>query len=583
MVIHRLKIYFAPYIRLLGAVKPYRRRLIISAMAMVIVAGCNGATTWLIKPVIDQIFDQKNQKYLLLLSFAYPVLFFIKGSFDFLQTYLMGAVGQKVIRDLRVSLFQHFMSLDQRFFHTSKTGELASAISSDVQLVQVAVTKALTGLIQHLLSILVLTGVIFYLDWRMASMACIAFPLAVIPLSKFGKMIRHYSKKGQENVGTLTSRVVDAVKGVRVVQVFQMEAAEVNSFAQEADQLYHNLVRRVRTQALSSPVMEMIGTIGLGLVVYTGGLRVISGGITQGTFFSFVASLMLLYDPVKKLSGINVAINTGAAAAERIYALLDIQSSIADEGILEAKELQHELVFDEIYFSYIEGRPVLHNINFAIPKGGTVALVGPSGAGKSTLSDFLPRFLEPSEGRILWDGVDYQKFTIASLRSQIAMVDQQTVLFNATMRDNLRYAVAHAGDDAVWQALESADLARYVRSLPEQLDTMIGEDGVQLSGGQRQRLAIARAMIKDAPFLILDEATSSLDTASELAIQAALERLMEGRTTLLIAHRLSTVKQATLIVVMEQGEVKETGRFDELIAYDGLFAELVRKQSLATS
>ncbi len=569
------------YGRLLRAVEPYKWKLVLACVCMAVVAVTNGGTTYLVKPVIDEIFAEKNKDTIVLLSLAYPLLFLLKGVFGFAQSYIMAHVGQSVIRDLRVQLYEHILALDQSFFFGSSTGELLSRVTNDVKLVQASVTKVLTGLVQHFLSIIVLSIVIIKLDWKLAALALTVFPIAVWPLYVFGRKVRTYSKRGQKNVGNLASKIVDSVKGVRVVQVFQMEQKQTDAFTKEANELYSNLFKQARTRAMSSPIMELIGGIGIGIVVYLGGSRVISGEITQGTFLALITSLMLLYDPIKKLDGLNASVNKGIASAERIYELIDRKSLIEDTGTRKAENLQESIRFENISFAYnSENGKTLDDINFEIRVGETVALVGPSGAGKSTIVDFLPRFLEPDTGQVTWDSVDTREYSLASIRDKIAMVDQQTVLFNGTLRDNLQCTHTELGDDVLWEALKDANLDRHIRELPKQLDTRIGEDGVQLSGGQRQRLAIARAILKNASLLVLDEATSSLDTASEQAVQQALFTLMQGRTSVVIAHRLSTVKDADEIIVLKQGRIVQRGNFDALVNQPGLFAELVEQQSL---
>ena len=569
------------YAQLLRGTYKYRWRIALAVSYMILVGVSNGMTTWLIMPVVDRIFSEKDLSQLLWLSLAYPVLFLVKGLANYGQTYIMSAVGQSVIHELRVRIFRHLMALDQRFYHLRSSGDLLARITSDVGVVGGTLTDVLVGVGQHVFSIIALAIVVFKLDWRMAMVAMVVFPLAVIPMTRFGKKARKYGRRRQKNIGNLAAKIVDTLRGVRVVQVFQMEERETGAFAHHSQRLVDNAIRTARTRGLSSPVMELLGGIGGGLVIYLGGSRVISGEITQGTFVAFITSMLLLYDPVKKLSGINDQVNQAIAAAERIFELLDTQPTVQNTGTLSAGPVRDAIEVRQVSFAYDPAKGnALTDVSLRIAAGSVTAIVGPSGAGKSTLLDLIPRFLDIAQGQILWDGRDYREFDLRTLREQIAMVDQQTVLFNGTLRDNLVCSATDTSDDELWRALEDANLGDFVRGLPAGLATSVGEDGVQLSGGQRQRMAIARALLKNAPVLILDEATSALDTASEQVVQQALATLMAGRTTIVVAHRLSTVRDADSIVVLDHSRVVQQGRFEELSRQPGLFAELVRKQSL---
>lgn len=569
------------YLRLLGFVKPYQAQVIIASLAMLVVAAASSGVPLLVEPVMDKIFVAKDRSMLLPIALGIVALFTIKGLAWYIQGALMGRVGHQIIANLRKQLLWRVLEQDLSFFHKTASGEIVSRITFDTTQVQNAVTRALTGAFQHIATILGLAAVLFYQNWKLAAVAFVIFPLAVYPLWRFGKLIRNYSRRTQEKMGLLNALLYETVSGIRVVKIFRIEHELQRMVAKEIDQVFDALNKSTRIESASHPVMEWIGALGIGAVILAGGHFVIDGVVTTGEFFGFTSAVFLMYDPVRRMNGTWQQVQQGVAAAERIFAWLDQRPSVVARGNKTLPPSQERrLDFRSVSFCYNVGGPmVLSGINLTIAPGKTIAIVGPSGAGKSTLADLVARFYDPSEGGIYIDGIDIRDLPIELVREQIAMVDQQTVLFDATVAANIGYGRPGATMNEIQAAAQAANAADFIQNLPEGFNTMIGENGVTLSGGQRQRIAIARAILKNAPILILDEATSALDTQSERELQAALETLLAGRTALVIAHRLSTIKNADEIIVLEQGRIKERGNHQILLAQQGLYYQLWRMQS----
>ena len=566
------------YRRLLQFVKPYWRRLAGAMVCMLMVSGATSASAFLVKPVLDDIFFKKDLFMLKLLPFAIIALFLVKGIFDYGQSYLMSYVGQRIIADLREKIYNHLQSLSLSFFTRHPTGVLMSRIINDVNLVQGAVSEAVTGLIKDFFTIIGLVVVVFYRDWKLALVAMVVFPLAIYPLVKFGRKLRSYSYRSQTTMGDISAILMETISGNRIVKAFNMEDYERKRFAGENRKLFNLLMKSVRVRALSHPLMEFLGGVGIAFIVFYGGYNVIKGVATPGTFFSFLAALLMLYEPVKRLSGVNNTIQQGLAAASRIFEVLDAVPEIRNKpGAKPLHSITQGIEFQDVSFRY-EEEWVLKNINLQIKVGEVVAFVGASGGGKTTLLNLLPRFYDVSSGRILIDGVDIRDYTIESLRSMIGIVTQQTILFNDTVKNNIAYGKMGEPMEEIIKAAQAANAHGFIQNLPQGYDTIIGEQGIKLSGGERQRISIARALLKNAPILILDEATSSLDSESEVEVQKALEYLMQGRTTLVIAHRLSTVRRADRIVVISNGTIKEIGTHEELLEKNGEYKRLYLMQ-----
>lgn len=566
------------YRRLLTYVAPYMPKLLVAMVFMVAVGLLQGAQAWLVKPVLDYIFIEKELVMLWVLPLTVVGLFIIKGIFDYEQTYIMANVGQNIICDLRNQIYRHLQRLSFSFFTRHPTGVLVSRITNDVTAIQGAVSEAVTGILKDSFTVLALTAVVIYRDWKLAIVSLLLFPLAVIPIVKFGQRLRKLSASGQKAMGSLTSFLNETISGQRIVKIFRQEAYEGQRFFDENRRLFKIIMKAYRVRALSSPIVELLGALAMAALLYYGGLSVIKGVKTPGDFFSFLAALLMLYEPVKRLNKVNNVVQAGLAAAERTFQILDTVPEIKDSpNAKELKPMTAGLEFKNVSFQY-EERPVLENISFKIRAGERLALVGLSGAGKTTITNLIPRFYDVIAGSICIDGMDIRDATLDSLRSQISIVTQDVILFNDAVRANIAYGDLDKSQAEIVEAAKAAYAHDFIMSLPEGYDTVIGEGGSKLSGGERQRIAIARALLKDSPILILDEATSSLDSKSEAEVQKALENLMKGRTTIVIAHRLSTVRNADRVLVLADGQIVEEGDHESLMARGGEYCRLYQMQ-----
>jgi len=568
------------YFRLLHFLKPYRWRVGIAMGCMVILAACTAATAWALKPALDEALSGQNPKLIYLIPLLVIVLYMIKGVAYYGQAYLMGFVGQRVIYDLRNSIYDHLARQSLEFFAHRKVGELLARITYDVTLVQSAVSTSVTALMRDTVSIIFLAGVVFYQDWKLAVIAMLVFPLVVYPIARFGRKMRHASFDGQVSMGHLSSLVEETVGGIRVVKAFGMEDYERGRFQRlTGDFLYHQM-RMLRVNALSFPIMELLAGFGIAGVLLYGGMQVASGQTTAGTLVSFLAAMIMLYEPVKRLSRANNEIQQGLAAAERVFEVLDERVMVEDsKNAIAWPDFSQSIRYEHVTLQYPKTpKPVLRDVVFEVAVGEVVALVGRSGAGKTTLVNLLPRFMDVSGGKVTVDGHDVRDLTQDSLRAQMAMVTQEVILFNDTVANNIAYGLDDCSQQRIEDVAKAANAHDFILGLPEGYNTLIGERGVILSGGQRQRLSLARALLKDAPILILDEATSSLDTESERLVQQAIDRLMQGRTVIVIAHRLSTIRHASRIIVIDAGGVAQMGTHEELLVAGGLYEELYHMQ-----
>jgi subfamily B ATP-binding cassette protein MsbA len=568
------------YKRLLGYLKPYKVRLAWAMVFMALTSVLTAAQAYLVRPVIDKIFlDIRNHMMLLyLLPLAIVVVVALKGAAAYAREYLLGYIGQRIVNDVRDQLYSHLTSLSFSFYTRTPTGILISRIINDVNLVQGALTKAPSSIVQGVLTITAMCGYIIYTDWQLALFSVLALPPLGFAFSKFSKRFRRVSTQMQEQYGELTTHLHETIAGIRIVKAFGMEQYENRRFAQRNKGLFNSLMRGIKTSAVSAPMMEFINVSSIAIVILVGGIWVSQGRMTIGAFFSFLTALYLMYAPIKELNRVNNIVQDGVAAARRIFEVLDTAPEIMNrEGAGTASRDFKTIEFRDLSFKY-EAAPVLRDINLTVKAGETIAIVGKSGGGKTTLVNLIPRFYDVNDGAILIDGTDIRDLSIISLRSLMAMVTQQTILFNETVKENIAYGDTARPFEDVVSAARSAHAEDFIQALPLGYETVIGEAGVKLSGGQRQRISIARALLKDAPILILDEATSSLDTESEREVQNALDVLMKGRTSFVIAHRLSTILNADRIIVLKNGSIVEQGKHQDLIALGGEYKSFYEQQ-----
>ncbi len=560
-------------------VRPYVGRLGLALLCMAIVAGATAASAWLLDPVINKVFFEKNRQLLWPVGLAVLGTFAVKSLASYAQATLMADAGQRIIADMQNRLFRHLMRMDLAFFHANSTGHLISRLTNDVQQMRAAVSNSLTGLGKDALSVVFLVGVMFYQDWMLAAASFVLFPLAILPVVRLGRRMRKVTGNTQAQMGQLTTVLEQSFQGVRVVKTYNMEGYEAQKVSTIVAGLLRLVCKAARTRAMSAPTMETLAGVAITIVIIYGGHRVIAGDTTAGAFFSFLAALLMASQPLKSLATMNASLQEGLAAAQRLFTALDVTPTIEDRpGAVELAVSGGGIRFEGVRFSYGSEKMALTGVDLVVPGGQTVALVGPSGAGKSTILNLVPRFYDVSAGRILIDGADVRDVRLTSLRGQIALVSQEITLFDDTVRANIAYGRFGATEAEIEEAARNAAAHDFITALPEGYDTIVGEHGIKLSGGQRQRLSIARAMLKNAPILLLDEATSALDTESERLVQAALERLMRGRTTVVVAHRLSTIVNAHLICVVDGGRVVEAGPHAELLAQQGLYARLYALQ-----
>jgi subfamily B ATP-binding cassette protein MsbA len=564
--------------RLLKLAKPHTAKFSIALLCMLVVGATTSALAFLVKPTLDEIFLKKNSAALQWIPLAVVGIYLIKGSCSYAQTVLMNFIGQRIVADLRASLYRKIQTQSLAFFTKNPTGTLMSRITNDVGFIQGAVSEAVTSLMKDSFTLICLVFVIFYRDWQLAVIAMLVFPLAIYPIAKFGQKMRQIASRTQVTLGSLTTLLQETISGTRIVKAFSMEEYENRRFAGENERLFRLNLKSVSINAVSSPFMEFLGGIGISAIIFYGGYQVIHGQSTPGTFFSFLTALIMLYEPVKRLTNVNNTIQQGIAGAERVFSIIDLVPEIRNHSdSVPLAKITREIKIHNVTFGYEEA-PVLKHINLTIRTGEMVAFVGMSGGGKTTLVNLIPRFYDVTEGAILIDGQDIRNVTIESLRGQIAIVTQQTILFNDKVRNNIAYGDIAKTEEEIIAAAKAANAHRFILRLPQGYDTLIGEQGTKLSGGERQRISIARALLKDAPILILDEATSSLDSDAEIEVQEALENLMKGRTTLVIAHRLSTIRNASRIIVLVNGEIREEGTHEALLACQGEYCRLYHMQ-----
>lgn len=561
-------------------ISPYKGWLLLSLLCMSITAASTAMMATLLQPLFDEVFVAKNESMLYLMAGAVFVVSVAKGIASFGDSAIMAFVGQRIIADIQKKLFEHFMKADLAYFHARSSGELISRFTNDITMMRQAVTTALTGIGKDSLSLLFLIAVMFYQDALLASLAFFVFPVAVIPLIKIGKRMRKVSNNNQVEMGEFTILLNQVFQGMRVVKSYAMESYETTRIHKVIENLFRINFKGGRARSASHPIMEALGGIAIVIVILYGGNQVIEGSRTVGAFGSFIAALLLAYEPLKRLVNLNANLQEGLAGARRVFEALDSEPSLTTSPqALDLVVSKGTIQFDRVAFSYASSKVILPDLSFQIDAGKRVAFVGSSGSGKSTILNLIPRFYDVTGGAILIDGQDVRHVTTKSLRQHIALVSQEITLFDDTVRANIAYGKLDASDEEIIAAAKASASHTFIQNLPQGYDTVVGEQGVRLSGGQRQRLSIARAMLKNAPILLLDEATSSLDTESERQVQTALNKLMEGRTSVVVAHRLSTIYDCDWIYVLDGGSIIEQGQHDDLMSLGGAYAKLVNLQS----
>ena len=567
------------YLRLLSYIRPYTKTILTAIFCIVVAAGSNLYVPWIIKDMIDKVLAEKDMEMLNYISIGIVVVFLIRGIFYFGQSYLVSYVGQRVVIDIRGQLYRKFQRLPLAYYDKHRTGEMMSYISNDVAALQNAMVDKLIELITEISVFIGSLGMMFYLDWKLSLLTFAVVPMVGQAMNIFGKKLKKSGTMIQERMADMTAMLQESLSAVRVVKSFVREDHEIKRYDQENERNFEAAMLNIRLMSMLTPTVEFLAALAVTVIVWFGGYEVVEGKITAGALVAFLTYAVNLANPVKRISRAFGTMQQALAAADRVFAVMDLPETIADK--LDAKPLPKvtgRVKVDNVSFSYNDEAPAVKNISFDVKPGQMIAFVGPSGAGKSTIANLLPRFYDVTEGSITVEGMDVRDVTLSSLREQIGIVPQETMLFSGTVWENIRYGRLDATNEEIVEAAKAANADEFIRQLPNGYDTKLGERGVNISGGQRQRLAIARAILKDPQILILDEATSALDTESEKVVQAALDRLMVGRTSFVIAHRLSTILSADRILVLDHGEIVEDGTHEELLVKGGLYSNLYNIQ-----
>ena len=568
--------------RMLGSyLKPLWKLAAFALVLNAVVGATTGAIPWLLKTVVDDVVNNPNPPAWQIwgVPLAAAVIMCIKSIASYGSTVTMSTIGQRIVEGIQTKMFERIVRADLAWLSATHSGRFVASFMADVGRLTGTITTSMIDQARNLLSVIGLLGAVFIMNWKLALIATCILPLAALFLRRFGKKTRKAARQSLEGTGDLSTLISETLKGIRVVKAYGREDHELDRAKVIIKQLVTQALIAIRMRAASGPTTEALSGIGIGLVIYVSIVLIQAGSLTLGEMTGFITALMLAYQPLKALANTQTTMQEGVAAAIRLFPILDTEPQVVTApGAKPLAVPQGMVEFENVSFEYADGTPALHGVSLDVPKGHTVALVGPSGAGKSTILNLVPRFYDPTGGRVLIDGQDLKDVTVDSVRAISALVTQEPFLFDDTIRANIAYGRADATDEEIREAARNAAADEFISQLPNGYDSLVGEAGQKLSGGQRQRIAIARAMLKDAPILLLDEATSALDTASELKVQNALSRLMIGRTTLVIAHRLSTIKHADMIYVIDEGRVLEHGTHNELIKKGGLYAELSRSQ-----
>ena len=560
-------------------VRPHLSKVLWAVFFMVVLAGATGGLALSLDPAMEQIFNEKDPDQIFMIPLVIMVIMLVQSGASYGQAMLMNLVGQRIVADIQGELFSNMLGSDQDRLNTTHSGSFISSFLYDSTLVRDSIANGVTGVGKNALSLLVLVGVMYYQDWQLAFIATVVFPFLAQVTRKLGKRMRRAAEKGMDETDQLTRLVSESLKGSRTIKAYGQEDVEVSRVSQSIERRLEHLMSGVKARVRAAPITEAFTAFAVAGVMAYAGYRGLQGNMTLGSFTSFLAAMMLAYQPAKALSQLHVVVNEGIAAARRVFSILDVEPKIIDRPDSKDIELKTGAIeLENVRFSYTDDVTALNGLSLSVPAGQTVALVGPSGAGKSTVFNLIPRFYDVTGGRLLIDGQDVRDVTLKSLRDAIAIVTQEPFLFDDTIRANIAYGKPDASDAEIEQAARQAAAHEFIVEQPKGYDTKVGEQGALLSGGQRQRIAIARAMLADTPILLLDEATSALDSESEQKVQDALGKLMKGRTTVVIAHRLSTIMDADQIYVLENGRAIESGSHGELMTRAGLYARLYNTQ-----